>query len=1108
MNNQQHQGGQQLCGAPCYNHGSLWKNPGITMAVDIPIIRTKILLPRRRQELLRRERLLSVLEDLLDYKLWIIAAPAGYGKTSLLIDYASQSNIPICWLAIDPFDNDPIRFVGHIIASIQERFPDFGKASMAALLNTSQEAFNVDAVISAIGNDIYDHITEHFVLFLDDYHLVRDNKTIDNFINRLVQDTAENFHILIASRTLLTLPDMTLLVARSQVNGLSFEELSFNTREIQELLKTNFNQEISEEMAVDLVSQTEGWITGLLLTIQLPGNEFANRLRIARVSGVGLYEYLAQQVFDRQPVEIQEFLLRTSLLEEFDVELCEKILEPALGLQAPPWMKMMEKVLRDNLFILPVGEESVWLRYHHLFRDFLQTKIRQQRPEEVVQIEQTLAQYYESRQEWERAFPIYARNQWNDQLVRLIEKAGSYMVTNGRVVSLMDWLNYLPPGSIDVNPILLSLQATIEMILGETGQAMKKYSLAVMQLEKNGSIEEYAQSVLRRASAYRQLGEYIPSLTDIDRVITVCSEDINLRSLLAEAEREKALVYYLQGRLHEGLITIKHAKAIMQELGRDREVAKIQMEEGLFLKATGDFSGAANAYQQALNYWQRTSNAIWQANVLNNIGVLQHLQGNFESAISTYERALQYARSSAYPRLEAFILTGIGDVYRDLEAYSEANQIYDIALGMSQRIHDKILNLYLELAKAINARWTGEGELFRTLWEKAYDKARLGGSHFEINLCLLEYAIYHLKNQCYEEALETISTPEAFFQKEGHLTDLVRARLIHAMALAGGRKSLENYGWTSSIETLLSANPNLIPVITLGREVPGAMAQLVETASDEIALRIYQKARDFDTEIGRQRKMLRRKDISIPFAPPRLVIRSFGRMTVRVNGKMVSGADWQSVTARDLFFFILHHPEGLTKEEIGEAFWPDSSPAELKLRFKNAIYRVRHAVGNSAVLFENELYRFNRSMDYEYDVEIFRRELNFADQYNGSKAGVDHLKKAIAQYKGIFQPDMDILWAVAEREFYAQRYKDANLRLISYCIDKQAFQDAVVHCNLILKEDGCLEEVHRQAMLAYSGMGDRAGVVRQFEICRSNLEEGLGVEPSTQTQNLFKMLTT
>ncbi|MBU0510672.1 MAG: hypothetical protein KJ638_03090 [Chloroflexi bacterium] len=222
------------------------------------VTRTKIIVPRRRTDLLSRKRLTDLLDDLLDYKLLVIAAPAGYGKTSLLVDWVHQNDLPVCWYALDPLDQDFQRFVNHFIASIAQVFPTFGKQSQAVLQSTTRSELDLNRIMTSIVNDAYEHIKEHFAIVLDDFHAVDSSDEINDFVNRFVEEIDENCHLLIASRTLLSLPNLPLMVGRSMVKGLSYDELAFQADEIQALLKQNYRQTISAEVAAEIERETEG----------------------------------------------------------------------------------------------------------------------------------------------------------------------------------------------------------------------------------------------------------------------------------------------------------------------------------------------------------------------------------------------------------------------------------------------------------------------------------------------------------------------------------------------------------------------------------------------------------------------------------------------------------------------------------------------------------------------------------------------------------------------------------------------------------------------------------------------------------------------------------
>ena len=216
---------------------------------------TKILLPRKQPGLLHRQRLVDFIHEHIDRKLILVSASAGYGKTSLLVDFAHDADLPVCWYSVDEADRDPRVFLEYLMASICQQFPDFGRRTEPALTTMAEANGQLKTLVSALVNDIHD-IPDYFALIIDDYHFVDESQEVNTLVDELLRYLPENCHLIISSRTL---PNLTFsrLIARQESVGLSTSELRFTASEIQTLLKKAHNLDISDRQAQELARESE-----------------------------------------------------------------------------------------------------------------------------------------------------------------------------------------------------------------------------------------------------------------------------------------------------------------------------------------------------------------------------------------------------------------------------------------------------------------------------------------------------------------------------------------------------------------------------------------------------------------------------------------------------------------------------------------------------------------------------------------------------------------------------------------------------------------------------------------------------------------------------------
>jgi len=1076
--------------------------------LSIPVTRTKVILPRRRADLLTRQRLLSYLDDLSENRLVIIAAPAGYGKTSLLVDFAHQNPMPVCWLSLDPMDAEPQRFVAGLIAALQAVFPEFGRNSIPALNGMPQERLNLETLVSLIVNDIYETIDEHFILIIDDYHLVENVQEINYFINRFLLLADENCHVFISSRRLLPLADMPLLVARSMVGGIGFEELAFQPEEIRNLYLQNFGISLSEKQVEELSRLTEGWITGLILSTQVENGQLRTRFQAKKVSGVSIYDYLAQQVLEQQKNDLKQFLYRTSLFEEFDRQICEEVLGKGLNLQMD-WDRLMEEVQRNNLFVLPVIEEDrIWLRYHHLFRDFLQNRLLREYPQEAQCILNRLSAYYQEVGEWERAYQIYERMGDKEAKARLIERAGTVMVSKGRIITLQAWLEDLPSLYIERSPLLLSIQGAVRVMLGDVRSGIESFNLS-LGLCKEADATLYAHTLIRRSGAFRIQGDYLHALEDAENALQVLSHLPGEKHLFATGLHAKGTVLHYLGKINESLNWLIQARDIFFDLGDEESAAKVAMEIAMVYRYLGNLEHAEKIYKDTLLFYQSSGNIVWQANLLNNLGVLHSLAGLYETALEELEKAIQYARLGGYVRLEAYALTSLGDLFKDVGAFLEAEQAYRKANQLTQQIEDQFLRFYLTLAKSDlllirNQIQEAENELI-TAWQAAVD----AGSLYEEALCKWVSGKIAILKEDWDTARRNLAEAESYFSLERHHVEAIRCRML----------LLAVYARLQNEPALIRGMEELLPVvqdIKFHHLIGSSGEPLGKVFQDEMNLPedirvlsapFLKMIRQHSRHLPNARKQLRQKSQEVPISPPELTIVTLGRIQISLGDHMITGMEWRSQTARDLMLLLMLHPEGLTKEQVGLIFWPDISPGELKIRFKNTIYRLRHAAGKDVVVFEDDIYYFNRAMDYEADFETFNREIQLAGLARKPEQEIEHYRHAIELYKGEFLPEINEEWVVVERERLHQKYITALRRLAELYLETSQPVEALAFANRYLQYDPLNEGVHQLIMRCYASMGNVNMVIKQYQTLNFILESELGAQPSPQTISLYDLLT-
>ena len=1063
-----------------------------------PVIVTKIRVPRRRDDLLARGRLVNFLHDHLDRKLLLISAPAGYGKTTLLTDFAHDTDLPVCWYTLDAFDRDLRVFLEHLIAAIALRYPGFGQRSRNLLQEIPDPGANLYPIVATLVQEIYETIPEYFFLVLDDHHTVEDQEPINEFLDLFVTYADENCHLVIASRTLPALPNLSLLVARRQAAGLSIDELRFTPEEIMALARQNYQLALSPEQAEALAERTGGWITGLLLTTAHRWEQAPGEMAVHGRINVDVYDYLSRQVLERQPPQLRDFLLASSVLDEMGPQICASVLQ----IERPA--ELMDMVRIRNLFVTEFEGEGNRLRYHDLFREFLQDTLHQQDEARFRALTLRAAEAYAGRGEWERAVSRYLALEQYQPVVEILQQRGAHLFDIGSWDTLASWIDALPQEERAANPRCLLHRGKIHMERGEHDQALALFDEVEETLRLRGDGAGRAYALVMKGHGLRFRGRYAEAIDQSRATLelvegTTTEEQITM----ALAHRNTGLCHFRMGRSAQGQEALEQALRLYESIAAgnneglvDHDLGIVHHDLGLGCELMGDLEGAIQHYQAALERWQQLGNPGPWANTLNGLGVVYYLQGRYEEAGQVLEEALAKVRAAGDLRVEAFVWASLGDLYRDQGAYERARQAYAHALEIADRSRAGFIQTYGANGLGNVSRLQGDRDLAARHLLKAMDLAQKHGSAYETGLCHISLGILAGELEDLATARRHLDQAVDCFQAGGFRRDLAVACLHRAQVafLAGEREN---------------ALADLRSVLELREELGFDQFMVVEGLKFS-GLYGYAQEQGLGTHIlpqllerigAQQVRLAARPEPAVQVQRQQaLKICGLGQPRVELAGQ---GVQWTTTQSRDLFFCLLQYPQGLRKEEVGAIFWPEHPPHRLDGIFRSTLYRLRRAIFRESVLFEDGLYRFNWDTDYWYDVEAFEQLLDQAEGATDAKQQIALLDEALGLYRDEYLEGVYDDWCVLERERLRERRLDAVESLASLQAGQGNLYRAIEEYQSLVAQDPFRERAHRELMRCHYRLGDRAAAIRQYQSCVQVLRDELGLSPAPETEELY-----
>jgi len=429
--------------------------------VSISLLSTKLYIPHTRADGVSRPRLTQKLLAGLNRpgSFALLSGPAGSGKTTLLGEFVTQLQRPVGWLSLDEGDNDPLRFWTYLIAACQSVQADVGQSALE-LLHTPQPLPD-DTIPTILINDLAG-LDGGLVLVLDDYHIIH-NPSIHGGISFLLDHLPEKLHIILSTRVDPPWP-LARFRARNQLIELRAADLGFTTEETAAFLNLTMRLNLSPDDVAALEARTEGWIAGLqLAALSMQGrSDSAGFVKALAGSHVYIAEYLVEEILQRQPEEMQTFLLQTSILERLNAGLCEAVTGCDNG------QSLLTALHRANLFLVPLDDEQRWYRYHHLFADLLAFRLKQTLPASAIEKLHCQASAWLAQNNLlDEAIQHALAGKDHERAIALLRQVARTMMFTGRVNDLRKWLEALPEESFETHLFLKIYRMWIDLLQGK-----------------------------------------------------------------------------------------------------------------------------------------------------------------------------------------------------------------------------------------------------------------------------------------------------------------------------------------------------------------------------------------------------------------------------------------------------------------------------------------------------------------------------------------------------------------------------------------------------------------------------------------------------------------
>lgn len=1101
----------------------------------LPFLVTKLSRPRISRYHLPRQHLLALLQEGLTRRLTALIAAAGHGKTCTLGHFLARTGAPYLWIQIDPTDSD-LRTFGHYLArGIHAELKGGNRAAFAL-----EQGGPLPQILPLLVADLAD-CSGPVCIVLDDFHLVDRDSPVVPMVASLLQYAGEHVHFFICSRTPLPFSIARLKVTQEALE-ITEDDLRFTPAEVESYLREMAGITVDDAQLEQVCHLTEGWSAALVLL----ASGLKRRGSLDTVLGgalpADLFTYLADELVDSLPPEMQRFMEESSVLDACSPTACDAILERRDS------AALLAQLLSSNILLTQLGPDS--FRYHHLLQRFLQERLRQaDGGRRYADLQKRAGDWYLAREDPEEAVRYYLKGGGIDEAAGLVENLAPLWLRTNRMDRLRGLLSYLPTEMKERYPWVSLCEARQLLNTGQPDPALGMARMALRSFEDRNDVRGIVL-------AYTLIGEILVSREQFAEAAAsyIAAESVLRPEHLYEEglllHRRAELNFHTKGPGPEA--DLRRALSIFVQFGDLPMEAYASDLLGVVRGMLGDFASAIRFQERALEISRSLGEPSYELGT--NLAWSYCMVGRFADAAAIYEPMLA---SSSRKLRRSFAAVNLVYIYTRMGEFGRAAAISQTAHTLTEEMSFPQNRVVHATSLAGLYRISGQPQVAVPYANEAIQMAK---QIEQANIHLrpvTETALLHLFHtgnaaaaaRIAERALGRLTSEEA------HPYERMQLAMIQAMAeFRQSRSETRPQGVTALQEAMAECNRRgydffalhewqlaltvviyglaygihtdlcLRIVQLLNERLPASVLRSGVALMEAEARLIPAAWQALPTAESRQwlAALLtpgdRRRVVGLAAGPAPLRIQCFGPLTITSGSESLDPKAIKKRKSGTLLVLLLTHESPLNREQVIDRLWPDLDPVAADTSLRVSLHHLRrllepHVGGKSKSRYiqsEGGLIWFSRQPEVSVDLDRFREAMTQAEEaLSGADlaAAARHFEAACKVYRGDLAAD-ELYTEVLEELRRAQReryFLALDWLAEYYWREAQDAPKAILILKQRLAQDPAHEQAHQSLMRIYLEVGQVGAARAQYTACREALQTHLSVTPSRATESLLQL---